>query len=208
MQKTFVLGLGCQKSGSTWMHSYLNSHPKVDMGICKEYHFFDTLYHPNLFQFRKQTEALTKTFKMRLQHPDASMRMKFYRSPEKYYKYFHRLAKQKHIEIVGDITPSYAALSENNLKEIKTKLESYGFNVKVIYFMRDPIERIISAESMYRKNRARAGKTDTNSFEESVMKSYRSSEMEIRTQYNKTVPAIENTFQKQDIFFDFYESLL
>ena len=40
----FVLGVGAQKAGTTWLHEYLASLPEVDLGFMKEYHVFDQNY--------------------------------------------------------------------------------------------------------------------------------------------------------------------
>lgn len=206
MKTTFLLGMGCQKGGTTWLHQYLNRHPNVNSGGLKEYHFFDQLYHPELFNFRCVAEELTKTLKMRRNNPAKAIRMAFYKSPKKYFKHFQRLAKPKHISVVSDITPSYSALSEQNLIEIKAKLELCGFHVKVLYFMRDPIERICSSTRMGRRRLKEKGETLTHSFQKSVAEAYDHEYTEIRTHYHKTLPAIENVFPPDDFFCDFYES--
>ena len=40
-EKVFILGVGCQKGGTTWLHKQLDKHPNVNMGFTKEYHVFD-----------------------------------------------------------------------------------------------------------------------------------------------------------------------
>lgn len=45
--KTFLLGVGAQKAGTTWLYDYLNDHPQTDMGLYKEYHLFDNLHVPS-----------------------------------------------------------------------------------------------------------------------------------------------------------------
>ena len=46
MKKNFILGVGCQKGGTTWLHQQLNKSKNTDMGFLKEYHVFDALYVP------------------------------------------------------------------------------------------------------------------------------------------------------------------
>ncbi len=43
-QRTFVLGLSVSKTGTTWLHNYLNSFEQINMGFKKEYHVFDSVY--------------------------------------------------------------------------------------------------------------------------------------------------------------------
>ena len=59
--KTFVLGLGAQKSGSTWLHSYLNHFSFSDFGPVKEYHIWDGVYseycHHQKIRFRELVKS-------------------------------------------------------------------------------------------------------------------------------------------------------
>lgn len=55
--KTFLLGVGCQKDGTTWVHDYLSTHRKVDMGFEKEYHIIDALHLRENTLIRQRTES-------------------------------------------------------------------------------------------------------------------------------------------------------
>ena len=39
----FLLGTGCQKGGTAWLHDYLGSSTETDLGFMKEYHVWDRL---------------------------------------------------------------------------------------------------------------------------------------------------------------------
>ena len=39
----FLLGTGCQKGGTAWLHDYLGSSAETDLGFMKEYHVWDRL---------------------------------------------------------------------------------------------------------------------------------------------------------------------
>jgi hypothetical protein len=43
MTKTFILGVGAQKGGTTWLHRQLNKNKNIDLGFRKEYHIFDAI---------------------------------------------------------------------------------------------------------------------------------------------------------------------
>ncbi len=45
-EKIFLLGLGAQKSGTTWLFDYLNGNSHAKFGIFKEYHVLDTNFFP------------------------------------------------------------------------------------------------------------------------------------------------------------------
>jgi hypothetical protein len=38
---TFVLGIGAQKAGSSWLHAQLNRRRDAEFGFLKEYHIHD-----------------------------------------------------------------------------------------------------------------------------------------------------------------------
>ena len=42
--KIFILGVGAQRAGTSWLNSYLSSHPCVCMSEIKELHYFDALW--------------------------------------------------------------------------------------------------------------------------------------------------------------------
>lgn len=46
--KTFVLGLGHQKCGTTWLYHYLSQSRRFKGGIKKEYHIWDALDVPSM----------------------------------------------------------------------------------------------------------------------------------------------------------------
>jgi hypothetical protein len=43
MTKIFILGVGAQKGGTTWLHRQLNNNKNIDLGFRKEYHIFDAI---------------------------------------------------------------------------------------------------------------------------------------------------------------------
>ena len=46
----FILGVGAQKCGTTWLHGYLSGHPQVQMPALKELHYFDLVLRPDIFR--------------------------------------------------------------------------------------------------------------------------------------------------------------
>ena len=49
--RSFVIGVGAQKAGTTWLFEYLGQHPDVAMSPIKELHFFDVIHRPDLCAF-------------------------------------------------------------------------------------------------------------------------------------------------------------
>jgi len=53
MHKTFLLGVGAQRSGTRWIYSYLRNSPGAAFGSGKEWHVWDALTIEELAHFRK-----------------------------------------------------------------------------------------------------------------------------------------------------------
>ena len=48
-KKKFILGLGAQKAGTSWLYNYFNSRDDFFSGFMKEYHIFDAPKHGKIF---------------------------------------------------------------------------------------------------------------------------------------------------------------
>ena len=53
-QKTFLIGLGAQKAGTSWLWDYIDAASGTDMGPVKEYHVLDALFLPECREFRRR----------------------------------------------------------------------------------------------------------------------------------------------------------
>ena len=194
----FILGVGAQKAGTSWLYKQLSRLSNANFGILKEYHIWDALYvgHCN----RWVVDQLTS------QPPLEILRYLMQTGKDTYEKYFYGLISDK-ITITGDITPSYAALNKVQFQVVKSRLESIGFSVKVIFLMRDPVSRNWSALRFYNRQRLNRGNISASQLVEQFEKFYFSQEVIDRVSYDKTVPAIYGAFRKEDVFISFYETL-
>ncbi len=205
--KTFLLGVGCQKGGTTWLSNYLRNHPNTDMGIRKEYHVFDAMHLPSCRRF---VDAETVCGRRMLEwfwkvktDPGQSTALDFYADVEAYYDYFEFLAgRESTVRVVGDITPSYAGLPAEVFASIRKALEDRGFSVRVVFLMRDPVERIWSAARMAH----RKGRSDVHNDAERVRSLFRSHDYVLRTRYDETIRNLEAAFSPDQLHFDFYET--
>lgn len=219
MEKIFLLGVGCQKGGTTWLHRYLNRHPEVNLGFRKEYHVFDALTIPyfrkvlekherklSRFKRRKWKKKGNKKFTRKLKNLERQS--SFYGSVENYFQYFQELAESKSsIKVVGDITPSYAGLGVDVLGEIRRNLIARGFQVRVVFLMRDPVERILSSVRMNRRNLLKSHKKVGQSEELDILLAYKQPEVELRTRYEKTIENLKAVFTEDELIFEFFENL-
>ena len=202
----FLLGVGAQKAGTTWLHEYLASLPEVDLGFMKEYHVFDQNHVLDTTPGRKKRfENYLDSF---FGSDSLSIRHKFRRNHKHYFSYFRKLVDSPdQVFITGDITPSYAALPVIVLRYIKSSLEKNGFRVRVVFLMRDPVARCISANRMYSSPRLLNSPGDAALEAELLAKKYQQTRFQIRTRYDQTITNLEQVFTPDELYLGFYEEL-
>jgi len=131
--KTFLLCVGAERCGTTWLYKYLENYDSVDFGETKEYHYFDSLNideYKNYVRINKKHDILST----------------FYDNENNYFNYFINILNKK--MITGDISPGYSALDKNILNNIKLKFLENKINTKVLYLIRNPVDRHISATNL------------------------------------------------------------
>lgn len=203
MRPKFILGLGAQKCGTTWLYRYLNSFENVNLGRVKEYHIWDALYTPQCERFRVSRKNIIQWqwgFIPRVSSVGL-LRWRMQRTPGFYTQYFRKLIGGP-VNITGDVTPSYSGLTADELRKIKSELEDAGFDVLVIFLMRDPFERCWSAVRNTTRKQKREG-----SDEAELRRSYKQPWMEFRTNYHTTVSRISEVFDDASVFYGIYEEL-
>ena len=130
--------------------------------------------------------------------------------PQIYFDHFDYIyCRNQNISHVGDITPAYALLPKNIFNFIKQGLEAKGFKVKVVFLMRDPVERAWSQLRMKnRLNHERKGapKISPRTEFKQLKEFYKKNSCISRTRYQETCSTIEKVFPLEDIYYGFYES--
>lgn len=106
------LGIGAMRSGTSWLAAHLESHPGVWMKG-KEIHFFNRKIH------RRRLPLPTAEASARI---DYAVRF---------------LPGTIRGKVTGEITPAYAILS----REMIAKVHSWVPDAKLLFIMRDPVER-------------------------------------------------------------------
>ncbi|MFM9073857.1 MAG: sulfotransferase [Cyanobium sp.] len=208
--KTFVLGVGAQKAGTTWLHDYLHARSDADFGFCKEYHIHDARALERLNSFRPYEEGsrLGRFWRKLglLAKPRTRRRLGFYRHPERYYAYFQSLLAQPGITISGDITPSYSQLEAKDLRQISSEIKARGLQLRTIFLLRDPVERIISSVRMnLRKKGQLQAEQEIQALRRAVIRKPRG--IDGRSNYRHTLEALDRAFGLENVYVGFYESL-
>ena len=150
MTKTFFVGIGATKAGSSWLAHYLGKHPEVAFSPIKELHYFDAIYcrehsaNWNNRWAKIHSELSTKyqaapDDKLEQKLRCVNLRLEMVEDATVYRQYFEELIRDYH-KAFGEITPAYSLLPESGFKAI---IELYP-NAKFIFIMRDPTFRYLS----------------------------------------------------------------
>lgn len=207
-QLPHFLGIGAQRSSSTWLYENLKKHPEIWVPPLKEIHFFDTLGEKRI-----ETKAYRRHFKRRVWAYFLSIikpRSNQYTNLGWDYDYFfkkrgvewYRAVFRPEIgQIAGEITPAYATLDKNIVQDI------YILNpkLKVIFFMRDPIERVWSGAI---KGLARDKKKSAKTIPQAAfMEKITSTGAMLRGDYLRTLEIWESVFPSEQIHIDFMDEV-
>lgn len=197
-EKTFILGLGAQKAGTSWLHAYLSAAPDADMGFTKEYHVWDFRSPLSAAVRLRLTPAL-------LLHRSRLRIACFQRWPSLYFRYFQGLLKHGKT-LTGDITPSYSCLAPDDLRGIAARFAKLDIRVKVVFLMRDPVDRCWSAARMKSRRLERAG---SHRAAESILRDhFRSGNYRFRTRYQDVLATIAASgIPPADVYHGFYEEM-
>ena len=207
-KKTFFVGIGAQKAGTTWLADYLSQHPEVSFSPIKELHYFSRKYLGKDFRdiFVKKISNSLKNIKS---NRDNKSKINFHmnrimRSVEvlciedddDYKNYFKRHLNEDS-KAFGEITPAYSMLDKNAFENI---YELYP-EVKFLFGMRSPVERFWS--------HLRYVKNFNPDFDPMIEFENRLQDKEftLRTDYKRTITELESIVPKEKIFYYFYEDL-
>lgn len=140
----FVLNVGAQKSGTSWLRGTLKKQEVCNLGLMKEYHIWDQSVPKEILGSEFSAVAAW------MDEPQALLRDRMLQDEDYYFIYFKNLISRK-CRLTGDFTPSYSLLQEEKLRQLTRKLVDVGFDVVVVFLLRDPVDRCWSAfRSNYR----------------------------------------------------------
>lgn len=213
-KKQFILGLGAQRTATTWLRSQLHGCPEVNLGFCKEYHFLDALFVPEMKAFHSGHDSGDQGFRFRpstdlkLWSPaqKSAMLAAFVSNPHLYFQYFDELwQRSPRISTVGDFTPSYSMLDRSGFDFARVELIKRGFHVKALFVMRDPVERAWSMCHQQATVQRMLDEGKDPTARKFTLESFTHPGAELRTRYERTIQELEQIFGENDIHYDFYE---
>lgn len=201
----FLLGLGAQKAGTSWLAEQLGKHPEFLISPIKEIHYWDRRFHPDFFGKFKLTGPPNEKYKVR---PQKSMnRARFERylmsQHEVYYKAFFEARLLPEHRAFGEFSPSYCILDNEQLNYIQTFMKPY--RTKALFILRDPVSRLWSQCKMEAQKAHNRGKiVDPHRLFETK---YQDPKFLRRGDYRTTVINIDTAFSSTDRLYLFFDDL-
>ncbi len=201
------IGIGAQRSGSTWLHENLKPHPEIWLPPTKELHYFNDLRDGPFFceRYRKKLKARVGKTKNALLRGEWSyadfkwdIRYLFMPRSDRWYTKLFSQGKQL---VAGEITPAYSTLTSDIVASIK----QINPELKIIFLMRDPIDRSWSHARKDLSNLYNKPLEEIPS--ETVIKWFNEPECALRSDYMRTLEIWSSHFAKEQIFIGFLEEI-
>jgi len=206
--RTFLLGTGCMKGGTTWLHAYLAASPQCEPGYRKEYHVFDTTdLEGRPFVVGRALGRAGRSLELVAAGEAADAwplhLASMIADPSMYFDYFGGLLSRRGVRLTMDITPGYAMLGRERLEWIRDGFAHRDIRTRAIFLLRDPVERIWSQVRMQQRRRPEA---NPGRVEDLVRQRYRDASYTDRSRYEPTIRNLDVTFG-EDVSYHFFEEL-
>jgi hypothetical protein len=206
------VGIGAQKSGTTWLYRNLRDHPQIWMPK-KEVHYFDQKIDDTSFRLRdrllgKQPEDLawrqqvkhwTGVHLKRFSLPGLLWVYRYYMRPpdDGWYAALFAAGGGK---TTGEITPNYSVLDREQIAHVHDIMPE----AKIIFLMRNPIERAWSQTVMYFDKRESRRVEEVR---EEEFLDFTRSQASLHTDYLRTLENWGSFFPEKQIFVGFLEDV-
>ena len=206
------IGIGAQKSGTTWLYINVKQHPQIWLPPVKELNYFgknsSKHFLPNVLNHLLigNREDRLRSYKfINLICTSLKKRQNilwFYRYLllPRSDKWYASLFTPKERQITGEISPFYSIVN----KEIVAKIYGLMPKLKIIYLIRNPIERTWSQanRTLLQRVHKRQHAKDKN-----IQLIMDKKETHQRSNYFETLYNWESFYPKHQIFIGFFEQL-
>lgn len=207
-QQPKFLGIGAQRSGSTWLYQNLKAHNGIWLTPIKEVHYFDRLREGPFFceEYKRRIrvrygKCKASLFSGQWPLPDFWWDLKFFCMPRSDRWYYSLFSPGKTLA-TGDITPAYSTLST----EVVSLIKEMNPDVKMIFLMRDPIDR--SWSQAKRDLPERYGRPLKEIPSREVIRWFNEPSCALRSDYVRTLDIWQAHFPKTQFFFGFLEEII
>ncbi|HWT97449.1 MAG TPA: sulfotransferase [Terriglobales bacterium] len=205
------LCIGAQKAGTTWLYENLKHQPGIWLPPVKEIHYFD---HRRPSTWKRLTSEATH-HKGARQHLFDCLRdvTKGKKKPNDLSLAWHialgdrddawydKLFSWSDRQIAGEICPGYARLSAERIEALARRYP----HLKIIYMLRDPVDRAWSSVAMhYRKN---SDDLVTSKAEDQIIGKLLQWKRFGHCSYMRNIENWTRFFPREQIYFGFFDRL-
>lgn len=189
-KKVDFIGIGAQKSGTTWLFNCLNQIDQFTLPPQKEFHYFSK--NPKYPSKNHLSSFWSKSF----HHKKLFLKKLFLEKNDKWY-----LSKFENLNgFTGEITPAYSMLDEKDIKHMYELLP----DVKLIFLVRNPIDRAWSAyKSIHKKELTKSSSLDN----QKIIKYMKKNSQILRSNYLRTIDLYSKSFQDNQILVCFFDAI-
>ena len=206
------IGIGAQKAGTTWLHSNLQAHPEVWMPPIKELHYFDEKVEleggfvqrlrgdrPADTRWRRQIRTRIRGPLEMVSSRELSWDLRyFFGTPGD--GWYAALFEPGRGRVTGEMTPDYSILERERVSRVHGLMP----DAKIIFMMRNPVERPWSVTNMTLRSRGR-------SLEEMTIKNlrrqFKNKRVQWMTDYLRTLATWGAFYREDQIFVGFLEDV-
>lgn len=207
--------IGAQRAGTTWLHNELNKREDVWLPPVKEVHYFDRKYPLKVDGGKLPTRGKLGLIKRRLERIKGKkifdlikiVAKEDYRWSLKYYfgdrndSWYLSLFNKHQTKLKGDITPAYALLDKSAVGSIYSLLPE----VKIIFIIRDPVER---AWSQAIKELTKFKKSTVESLpDEELEAHFKSKNSMVRGDYLRTIRIWSDIYGEDNIKIVYFDDI-
>ena len=206
---TLLFCIGATKAGTSWLYRYLERHPACFTPVIKELHYFDAIENgqidgprQKLIERRRRLVRNNGSLES-IEAIDRWLDVLDAPSDQAYLDYMTTSAGDKSVMV--DVTPAYSLLSAERLKSMARLLP----DVRFIYLLRDPVERLWSHIRMIAKRRVGAS-GDLRATADRLFNWFLKGlqpDVDMRGDYRSIIGRLDAAVDPSRLFFAFYETL-
>ncbi|WP_128253658.1 sulfotransferase [Falsirhodobacter deserti] len=204
-EPTILLGVGATKAGTTWLFDQLSRHPQCHLRGIKELHYFNTFVQGtwNRRLLALEQSAMRAPERMLADMADWAEILRLRRlSLRSYLGYLTKGRGDR--PVVGDITPAYGLLPAR----ILSRIQQLG-DVRVLYLLRDPVDRLWSQVRMDARRAAGRDGDITQHLRDAFARALKGEGPAwLRSDYRGTLNRLDAAVAPGRLLVGFYETLM
>jgi len=199
--------IGAQKAGTTWLHHNMKDHAEIWLPPIKELHYFNMLSsEPTVVSLTREPlsryrlgNLLRRARRDMLAGRSIGWYPRYFLVPRSD-RWYSTLFTPAPGQIAGEMTPEYSILKPEVVQRIHHKMP----DLKVIYLLRNPIERTWSQVNRGHRQAVYGENFNSDAVIEAFMQQDHPHQ---RSSYHQNLQVWESIFPAEQIFVGFYEQV-